>query len=1008
MADPTSAREPSATSPRFQDFHALARHRIQHIVLVSSLYDSFILAEDGQLNELILSEFLDLNIRHVPSLTRVSSGSEAVALAGSLGPETLIITSMHVGDMDALTLARGVRDAGLETPVVLLAYDSRELDELVRRHDVSIFEQVFLWQGDVRILLAIVKCIEDRMNVAHDTGLMGVQAIILVEDSIRFYSSYLPAIYAELMQHSHRLVPEGLNLSHKLLRVQARPKILLCDTFEAAWEAFSTYRVNILGVIADVEFFKGGALYAGAGVELARRVRLAQPDVPIMLQSSFAENEVLAAEVGASFLLKGSPFVLNQLRRFMIDHLGFGDFVFRMPDGREVGRASDLKSLEAHLPTVPADSLAYHAERNHFSKWLKARTEFALAHSLRPRKVSDFATLEDLRADLIHSIHDYRQRRQRGAVADFDETAYDPSAGFSRIGSGSLGGKARGLAFVNRLLDEAELRERFADVEIAVPPSVVLATDVFDAFLAENDLADHAIRSDDEAGLRERFLRASLPEPVIRHLRAYIETTRYPLAVRSSTLLEDSQYQPFAGIYETYMLPNNDPDVEARLARLLTAIARVYASTFSTHAKAYLRTTPYRLEEEKMAVILQQVIGRAHGPRFYPDFAGVARSHNFYPIPPQTAADGVAAVALGLGTTVVNGEPCVRFCPRYPRHVVAFSSVRSMLRNSQREFYALDLGAGSADADSPSGVTLSKHGLDVAESDGTLQMLGSTFSPADDAVFDGVSRPGVRLVSFAPVLKHEVFPLSDILCALLRAGEAGTGAPVEIEFAASLSAAPGRKREFAFLQLRPLAMSREAAELEFGEVDPPNLLCSSSSVLGNGRIDTLRDLLVIDYHRFERLRSQDVAAEVARLNGELVGEGVQYVLIGVGRWGSSDPLLGIPVTWDQIAGARVIVEAGFRDFEVTPSQGTHFFQNLTSANIGYFTANPEAGKGTVDWDWLAGQPAVRETATVRHLRFSEPLLVVMNGRTNQGMILKPGVRPRRPAWSNRDREPRWR
>jgi CheY-like chemotaxis protein len=501
MADPTFTRESPARRLRFQDFHDLSQQRIEHILLVSSLYDSFILAEDGQLNELILKEFLHLNIRHIPSLTRVSSGTEAVAMARERGQETLIITSMHVGDMNALTLARLVREAGLGTPVVPLAHDSRELDEFVRRYDVSDLDRIFLWQGDVRILLAIVKYIEDRMNVAHDTGLMGVQAIIVVEDNIRFYSSYLPAIYAELMLHSHRLVPEGVNLSHKLLRVQARPKILLCDTFEDAWEYFSTYRENILGVIADVEFFKGGELYAGAGVELARRVRESQPDVPIMLQSSVAENEAVAASVGASFLLKDSPLVLNQLRRFMIDHFGFGDFIFRMPDGREIGRASDMKSLEEHLRTVPAESVAYHAERNHFSKRLKARTEFALAHSLRPRKVSDFVTPRGpaRRPDPVHPR--YRQGRQRAVVADFDRAAYDPSTGFSRIGGGSLGGKARGLAFVNRLLDQADMRERFEGVEIAVPPSVVLATDVFDAFLAENDLSDFAIRCDDEAEL---------------------------------------------------------------------------------------------------------------------------------------------------------------------------------------------------------------------------------------------------------------------------------------------------------------------------------------------------------------------------------------------------------------------------------------------------------------------------------------------------------------------------
>jgi CheY-like chemotaxis protein len=974
---------------RFAAFQDLAQHRVENILLVSSLYDSFILAEDGQLGELVLGRFLDLSFRHSPGITRVSSGAEALALAREERRFNLIITSMHVGDMDALTLARQAAGAGLGIPTVLLAYDSRELETFLARHDSSPLAGVFLWQGDVTILLAIVKYIEDRANVAHDSALMGVQVIIVIEDNVRFYSSYLPVIYGELMQHSERLAPEGVNLSHRLMRIQARPKIMLCRSFEEAWGCFSAYRENVLGVISDVEFPVGGAVSADAGVEFARRVKAAQPDVPVMLQSTSPGNQALAASVGASFLLKGSPLLLHDLRHFMVDSLGFGDFVFRAPDGSEAGRAADMNALADLLRVVPAEVVAFHSSRNDFSKWLKARTEFALAQRMRPRKVSDYPTLEDLRRDLLESIAEYQEGRNRAHIADFHRETFDTRSLFTRIGAGSLGGKARGLAFVSMLLQEHEMQDAFPGVRVGVPPTTVLATDAFDRFLDQNGLRDFAMRCEDDEAIAERFVGAPLPSDVQADLESFAELIRYPLAVRSSSLLEDSQYQPFAGIYSTFMLPNNDPDPGVRLGQLHAAIKRVYASTFFQRAKRYLGTTPYRLEEERMAVILQKLVGTSRGRLFYPDFAGVARSHNFYPVRPMRSADGVAAVALGLGATVVDGNPCLRFCPRFPQNLLLFSSVKAALKNSQREFYALPLDGEAAEVDVAGGVGLGRFDLAVAEADGVLGALASVYSRENDAIYDGLSRPGVRLVSFAPILKHGIFPLAEILRRLLAIGESGTSGPVEVEFAVNLPTRPGQAAEFGFLQLRPLALSREAAELEITETDRAAAFCHSRTVMGNGLVDNVRDLVVVDYHRFERGRSQDVAMEVARLNRRLAAEGRSYVLVGVGRWGSSEPYLGIPVSWDQIANVRTIVEAGFRDFTVTPSQGTHFFQNLTSSNTGYFTVNPDAGDGEVDWGWLAAQPAVEETACVRLLRFDAPVVVKVDGRTNEGVILKP-------------------
>jgi CheY-like chemotaxis protein len=965
--------------PRLSD---LARFRVHDILLVSSVYDSFILAEDGELHEVILREFLDLNVRSTPGVTHVSDGDEALALARDQARYNLVIASAYLGDLSAATLARRMRDAGIETQIVALAYDMREASQIIGAGAGSPIDRVFLWQGDVRLVPAIVKYVEDRRNVAHDTGDFGVQAMLVVEDNVRFYSSFLPTIYAELMHHAHRLLPEGVNLSHRLMRLQAQPKILLCGSYEEAWDYFVRFEENILGVISDIEFPWNGAIARDAGLELGRRVRERQPDVPVMLQSSRAENQAIARSIGASFLLKGSPTLLQQLRRFMIDQLAFGDFVFRLPNGREVGRARDLRELEDQLATIPAESVAYHAERNHFSRWFKARTEFALAHEVRPRKLSDFETVDHLRREILRAMRDYRDRTRRGVVVDFDAATFRRETTLSRVGGGALGGKARGLAFTDMLLTEARLSDRLRDVTLGVPSSVIVGTDVFDEFLERNSLKDFALDATDEEEIERRFVRAELPDRVAADLTAFLRAADYPLAVRSSSLLEDSQYQPFAGIYATFMLPNDHSRVDVRLRQLLTAIKRVFASTFSRAAKRYFAGGPYRLEEEKMAVVLQRLVGAAHGSRFYPDFAGVARSHNYYPLAPMKSEDGIAAVALGLGETVVSGAPCFHFCPRYPRHLVQFSSVADTLANAQREFYALELGQDSGSRSLPA-----RFELSAAEQDGTLARVGSTYSPENDVVYDGVSRSGVRLVTFAPVLKHEIFPLAELLDTLLGIATRATSAPVEIEFAVSF--APPARPEFGVVQLRPLGRLRQVADAELDTLPRERLICESGNVLGHGSIAGLRDAIVVDIHRFDRRKTREIAQMVATFNADLAAAGRPYLLIGVGRWGSADPFLGVPVTWDQIAGARAIVEAGFADFRVTPSQGSHFFQNLAAGNIGYFTVNPDVGEGFVDWAWLAAQPAVSETEFVRHLRFDAPVQIAINGRTHAGFVAKP-------------------
>lgn len=974
---------PPPRSPGLQD---LGRFRVNDILLVATLYDSFMLSEDGELSEAILREFQRIDTYGIPSITRVSTGTEALARTSGPSPYDLVITAMQVGDMTAAELVRRMRAQGCPAPVVALAYDARDVEGMDVTTEASKWglDRVFLWHGDFRILPAIVRDVEDRRNVAVDTGELGVQAIILIEDNIRFYSSFLPALYAELVRHSENLAPEGLNLSQKVLRVRARPKVLLCHTYEEAWRYFERYADSILGVISDMEFPQHGELRPDAGLAFARMVRRLVPDVPIMLQSATPEAEAAARAVGAAFVQKGSPTLLHQLQQFMIENFGFGDFVFRLPDGREVARASTLKALEAELERVPLESIAYHGERNHFSNWLKARTEFALAHYLRPRQVSDFATVEDLRREIIRSIHEYRRRRDRGIVANFDPAAFDPETSLCRIGGDSLGGKGRGLALVNALVIENGLDTLFPGVRLSVPSAVVLGTEVFDRFLEANDLRDFAIECDDDQALTSAFLAAPFPADVEERLGHFLELQTRPLAVRSSSLLEDSRYQPFAGVYDTWMLPNDHWAVAVRLTELLNAVRRVYASTFATRTKTYFAGSPYRLEEEKMAVVIQRLVGARHGARYYPTVSGVARSHNFYPIPPAATTDGIAAVALGLGATVVGGDTCVQFCPRYPLRPAPFLTVESMLASGQREFFALRMdGPGGA------GLAPERFPLPVAEEDGTLAWVGSTYSPENHAIYDGVARPGVRLVSFAPILKHRLFPLAEIVVKLLDVCTAATGTPVEIEFAIDVSSGDGRPGEFGFLQLRPLPPVHVSAELEIGSVEPARVLCRSRAVLGHGVFDKLRDIVVVDAERFQRGRSREVARDIAALNASLAADGRSYVLIGVGRWGSSEPLFGIPVTWDQIAAARVIVEAGFRDFRVVPSQGSHFFQNLVASDVGYFTVNPEAGEGELDWAYLAALPAQRDTGFVRLIRLPAPLVVKIDGRKGEGVILKP-------------------
>jgi CheY-like chemotaxis protein len=861
---------------RFHRFQDLMRNRVRHILLVSSMYDSYILEEDGRLDEKLISEYIDLNLTHSPGITRVSRGQEALRLAKDTSRFNLIVTTVRLGDMHALEFGRKLRKLGISTPLVLLSFDHRELSELKAEHDLAIFDKVFTWQGDFRILLAIVKCIEDRMNVAFDTRLVGVQSIIIIEDSVRFYSSYLPLFYTELLSQSQHVLSEAMNRSHRLLRMRARPKLLLCHTYEEAWHDYETYHDYILGIVSDIKFPRRGRQDPEAGLEFARAVREAHPDVPILLQSNNEKFADSAHGIGASFLLKHSPLLLHELSEFMKSHFSFGEFVFKLPDGTAIGTADNLRTLEARLESVPDESILYHAERNHFSNWLKARTEFELAYKLRPRKVTDYATVDDLRKYLINAVRSFRYQTRRGQVVDFEPESFDPAGGFARIGGGSLGGKGRGLGFVNNLIILSGLRDHFDDVVIDIPTSVVIGTDQFDEFLNRNDLRDFAINCQDDREIERRFLQAKFSNEMIDTLTQLVEKMDYPLAVRSSGLLEDSRYQPFAGVYRTFMLPNNSEKTYVRVQKLLHAIKRVYASTFLHSAKVYMKATAYRLEEEKMAVIIQRLVGSPHSDRFYPDVSGVVQSHNFYPVAPMKPSDGVASVALGLGSIVMEGGTSIRFCPRYPRHLLQFSSVDDALEYTQKEFLALKMSGEGEGIDYFEEAQINRYPLSVAETDNALWAVGSTYSPENNAVYDGLSRDGVRMVSFAPILKHNVFPLARILELILEVGRKGMNSPVELEFAAHLSTPKGKPREFAVLQMRPMVISHELEELNIEEGNREDLICHSTKVLGNGILKDIRDVIVVDISKFDRSKSRNIAGEVAQFNAELMAGDIPY------------------------------------------------------------------------------------------------------------------------------------
>lgn len=971
----------------FSNFHKLMPFRVQTVLLVSSLYEMFVLEEEGLVSEVLTSEYMNMNLSNPPRVVRVSTADEALDFIKS-NPVDLVISMTRLGQLNVTEFARAAKQINADLPIVALADDPRELIRHPELRDRKHLDHVFVWHGNAKILLTIIKLVEDRRNVEHDIREGDVRVIILVENSVRFYSAYLPLIYTELVKLTQSLMSEGINLTQRLLRMRARPKILLAETFEQAQELYNKFSENVLGVITDVRFPKKGVLDDEAGLEFTRLVKENSPDLPVVVQSSDETMATRATELHAGFVHKRSPSLLEDLRAFILGSLGFGDFIFRMPKGEVVGRANDLRSFEDMVRKAPNESLRYHALHNHFSNWLMARTEFELASSIRPKRVTDFDSMEAMRNYLLEALAEFRERSQSGVVADFSVRRFDVGAMFARIGGGSMGGKARGLAFISALLRKYNLEQRFEGVHLAVPTSAVLGTDVFDSFLDKNRLRDLVIRDLKDEAVADAFLKAKISKTVHRKLAGFLQQVRYPLAVRSSSLLEDAQDQPFAGIYTTHMLPNNHPDSRVRLDQLCDAIKLVYASQFFRAAKRYLEATSHHAQEEKMGVILQEIVGCAYGERFYPTFSGVARSYNFYPAAQMAPEDGVAHVALGLGKTVVEGGQALMFSPVHPQVLPQFASVKDMLHNSQRHFFALDIGRPDLAPTPDANAGLIRLDLDAAEQDGTLAPIGSVYSPDNNAVYDGLSRPGTRLVTFAHVLKSNLFPLAEILRTLLKIGMEGMGCAVEIEFAVNMSVRP---MKFGLLQIRPAVLDEECPPVPVEQFDHSAALCVSPLVLGNGRICDIRDVVYVKPDTFDSACTQEIAQEIGVFNERIRSDRRHCLLIGPGRWGSADRWLGIPVNWDQISSAHAIVETTLHDFVVAPSQGAHLFQNLTTLRVGYFTVNPMAGQGFIDWQWLAAQPAAHENRFLRHVVLDKPLTIWLDGKSRHGVILKPGA-----------------
>lgn len=975
-------------------FANLMNKRIYNVLLIATKYDAFMLEDDGRVDEQIFNEYTSLSLRYPPRFTQVTTEAEALAELKDRNFE-LIICMPNMDNRDIFAAATEIKVHYPNIPIVVLTPFSKEVSKRIANEDLSAIDYVFSWLGNAELLLAIIKLIEDKMNAPDDTASVGVQIILLVEDSIRFYSSALPHLYKFVLEQSQMFAKEALNDHQRTLRMRGRPKIKLARTYEEAVRIFNQYRDNMLGIISDMSFMHDGVKDPYAGYKFGQYVRKTGLIIPFVLESSEASNKVYAKELGASFIDKNSKSYPQDLRKKIMQRFGFGDFVILNPQTKEeIMRIKDLKDLQKKVFQIPDDSLVYHLSRNHFSRFFYSRAMFPPAEVLKRVDVSDYKDMDEARKLIFDLIVQYRRMKNSGVVAVYQKERFDEYSNFARIGDGSLGGKGRGLAFIGAMVKRYPKleHEHFA---VTIPKTVVICTDIFDEFMETNELYPVALSDVDDETILKYFLRASLPARLIEDLMAFFDVVKSPIAVRSSSLLEDSHYQPFAGIYSTYMVPKLE-DKYDMLRTLSDAIKAVYASVFYRDSKAYMTATSNLIDQEKMAIVLQEVVGNRYNDHFYPTISGVARSLNFYPIGNEKAEDGIANIALGLGKYIVDGGQTLRFSPRHPHNILQMSTMDFALCETQTRYYALDLKNLAEQFSVDDSFNLLRLNLKDADADGSLKFIVSTYDPYDQIIRDGYYPGGRKILSFVNVLQHDVFPLADTLDQILHVGQEEMGRPIEIEFAVNIdpmkteqSRGGSPTATFYLLQIRPIVDNKEVMEEDLTLVEQKDTILSSTSVLGHGIVTDVQDIIYVKTGAFNSANNQLIAYDIEKMNRGFTAEEKNYVLVGPGRWGSSDSWLGIPVKWPHISNARVIVECGLENYRVDPSQGTHFFQNLTSFGVGYFTINPFKGDGWFDEEYLNSLPAVEETEYLRHVHFDKPIVIKMDGKKSLGVVLKP-------------------
>lgn len=970
-------------------FTKLMRKRIHNVLLIASNYDAFTLESDGRIDEQIFNEYTSLSLSNPPQFIQVPSEEQALYVLENENID-LVICMLTLEDTDSFDIAKHVKHNYPSIPIVVLTPFSREVTLKLSSDDLRIIDYIFSWLGNTELLLAIIKLLEDKMNAEYDALEVGVQAVLLVEDSIRFYSSYLPHIYKIIFQQTDSFMTEGLNEHQRMMRKRGRPKLLMATNYEEAVHLFDKYKSNLLGIISDINYKRNGIEDPEAGFRLLKHVRKTDEFLPFVLQSSDSKYKQVANDMGLGFIDKHSKTMEIELRNFMMEYFAFGDFVFYDPETKkELMRAPDLKALQKRIFQVPDASLEYHIYRNHLSKWLYARALFPLAGFFRDVRPGDFSELNDVRKFIFESIASYRLNKARGIIAQFDRESFDEYVSFTRIGEGSIGGKARGLAFLDLIIKRNRLFDKFDNVIISIPQTVVLSTDIYDEFMEDNDLFKVGLSDMSDSEILINFVNAQLPERLHDDLLKFIRLGKKPIAVRSSSLLEDSHYQPFAGVYSTYMVPVVPDDDRFTLELLSNAIKSVYASVFFHDSKSYMAATSNVIDQEKMAVVLQRVVGAQYEDRFYPSFSGVARSINFYPIAPEKPEDGIVSIAMGLGKYIVDGGVSLRFSPKYPKKILQLSSAEMALRETQKYFYALNLDPYSFRPSVDESVNMTKLKIDVAAEDSAFREMVSTFDFENQTIREGLLTDGRRIPTFANILNHNTFPLSKILSLCLEMGQREIGKPVEIEFAVELNKPKGHQRIFNLLQIRPIVESKERVDVKISEIPYSQSILYSHSALGNGTCDDVHDIVYVKTDTFDPSKNNDVVIKIGALNDTFLAESKHYILVGPGRWGSSDPWLGIPVKWPHISAAKLIVESGLENYRIDPSQGTHFFQNLTSFRVGYFTIHPYRKDGFFDIDFLNKQQSVYEDEFLRHVRFEKPIRIVIDGRTNLGVALKP-------------------